>query len=223
MVNQPRLIKRYPNRKLYDSRDRRFVKLEDIASLIRQEEEIQVKDNVTGADITVSVLEQIIFQQESRRWRGAPEYSSALQDSIRMGGGIMTSFLRKTVLSALGTFILTKESMEKLMEELTKRGEISREDAPGLLKEILRRLEQNSRKIESEIKQRVEKTIRSLFPELATLEDISLRVEALSAELEALKKAKSASRVSQKKKGASRKRHASARTHKNKKDEKKES
>lgn len=219
MENQPRIIKRYPNRKLYDSRDKRFVKLGDIATLIRQEEEIQVVDNVTGRDITVSVLEQIIFQQESRRWRGAPEYARALQDSIRMGGGIMTTFLRKTVLSALGTFILTKESVAKLMEELSKRGEISREDAPGLLKEILKRLEQNSRKIESEIKQRVEKTIRSLFPELARLEDLNLRIEALAAEVEALKKAQRASRVSPKKKAALRKRPGSAGAHKNEKKE----
>ena len=136
------------------------MKLEDIANLIRQAEEIQVVENVTGVDITVSVLEQIIFQQESRLWRGIPEYARDLQDSIRMGGGIMANFLRKTVLSGLGTLLLTKESVEKLLEELTRKGEISSEDAPHLLKEMLSRVEQNSRKIESEIKQRVEKTVR---------------------------------------------------------------
>jgi len=197
------------------------MKMEDIAALIRQAEEIQVVDNATGADITVGVLEQIIFLQESRRWRGIPEYAMALQDSIRMGGGIMTNFLRKTVLSGLGALLVTKEGVEKLLEELTRRGEISGEEAPRLLEEMMSRVEQNSRKIESEIRQRVEKTVRSLFPEISMLDNLNARVEALAAEVEALRKAVSAPQAGPKRRAAPRKKPVSGGTGKTRERKKK--
>ncbi len=210
------IIKRYPNRKLYDSRSKRFVKLGDIAYRVRQGEEIQVVDNVSGEDITVSILEQIIFQQESRNWRAIPEYARALHDSIRIGGGVMTSFLRKTILSGLGAFLVTKESVEKLVDELTRRGELSREEAPGFLKDMLNRAEQNSRKIEEEIRKRVDKTVHSLFPHLHRLDEINARLETLAAEVEALKKARITADEAQKDK-VSRKKSVSARTKKTQK------
>ncbi|MBN2549976.1 MAG: polyhydroxyalkanoate synthesis regulator DNA-binding domain-containing protein [Anaerolineales bacterium] len=61
------MIKRYPNRKLYSTETKQYIKLEEIAALIRQGEEIQVTDHVSGADITALTLTQIILEQEKKK------------------------------------------------------------------------------------------------------------------------------------------------------------
>ncbi len=63
------LIKRYPNRKLYDTEARAYVSLEQIAEMIRRGGEVQVMDHATGADLTVVILSQIIAEQ-ARDGRG---------------------------------------------------------------------------------------------------------------------------------------------------------
>ena len=61
-----RTIRRYSNRKLYDTVDSHYVTLEQIAALIRQGEEIQVITHDTSADITASTMAQIIFEEEKK-------------------------------------------------------------------------------------------------------------------------------------------------------------
>jgi polyhydroxyalkanoate synthesis repressor PhaR len=61
-----RTIKRYSNRKLYDTRDSRYVTLEQIARMIREGDEIRVVENATGQDLTAATMAQIIFEEEKR-------------------------------------------------------------------------------------------------------------------------------------------------------------
>lgn len=61
-----RSIKRYPNRKLYDTHDSRYVTLDQIAKMIRAGDEIRVVDNVSQQDLTTATLAQIIFEEEKR-------------------------------------------------------------------------------------------------------------------------------------------------------------
>lgn len=56
------LIKRYANRKLYDSESRRYVTLNEVSSMIRQGVEVQVIDHATHEDITSLILTQIILE-----------------------------------------------------------------------------------------------------------------------------------------------------------------
>ena len=60
-------IKRYPNRKFYDTEEKRYITLDDISSRIREGREVQVIDQGTGEEITSVVLTQIIFEQEKKR------------------------------------------------------------------------------------------------------------------------------------------------------------
>ncbi len=59
-----RLIKRYPNRKLYDTHTKQYITLKEIAELIKQDHEISIMDNSTGEDITAVTLAQIILGYE---------------------------------------------------------------------------------------------------------------------------------------------------------------
>lgn len=63
----PRLVKRYSNRKLYDTGDSRYVTLEEIARWIRAGEEAQIVDNESGEDLTAVTLAQIILESERKK------------------------------------------------------------------------------------------------------------------------------------------------------------
>jgi polyhydroxyalkanoate synthesis repressor PhaR len=61
------LIKRYPNRKLYDTERKKYIKLNDIVSFIQQGNDLQVVENETGEDITSLVLTQILLEERKFR------------------------------------------------------------------------------------------------------------------------------------------------------------
>ena len=63
----PILIKRYQNRKLYNTQTKRYITLEEIEDLIKKEEDVIVIDNNSGKDITAITLSQIIFEFEKNR------------------------------------------------------------------------------------------------------------------------------------------------------------
>jgi polyhydroxyalkanoate synthesis repressor PhaR len=80
-MSEPRIIKRYTNRKLYDTRDSRYVTLSQIASMVRAGEEMKVIDNATKEDLTSLTLAQIIYEQEKQQAEVLP--LSALRELVR--------------------------------------------------------------------------------------------------------------------------------------------
>lgn len=107
-----RVIKRYTNRKLYDSSRSSYVTLEDLAEMIRRGEDVRVMDNRTGEDLTSVTLAQIIFeQQKTRRW-AMP--LPTLRAIIETPGEL---FQR---LSALGHVSEVKEELEALRGRLER-------------------------------------------------------------------------------------------------------
>ena len=79
-----RVIKRYHNRKLYDTASSTYVTLEDIAELIKRGDEVQKIDNRSKADITGQTLAQIIFEEEKKKRSFLP--LETLRSLIRTGG-----------------------------------------------------------------------------------------------------------------------------------------
>ncbi len=64
--SKTRLIRKYPNRRLYDTRDSRYVTLADIRLLVLDGEEVSVVERSSGADITPAILLQVIAEQEQQ-------------------------------------------------------------------------------------------------------------------------------------------------------------
>lgn len=89
----PKVIKRYQNRKLYDTQQSCYVTLDDIAKMIRLHEEVTIIDNKTKRDITASTLAQIIFEAEKKAAEYAPLF--VLRDIIQHANGSMSSYLAK--------------------------------------------------------------------------------------------------------------------------------
>ena len=88
-----KIIKRYQNRKLYDTQQSCYVTLDDISKMIRASEEVMVIDNKTKNDITAATLTQIIFEAEKKAAQYAPLYT--LREIIQNGNGSISNYLAK--------------------------------------------------------------------------------------------------------------------------------
>lgn len=98
-MSQVRIIKKYPNRRLYDTGISSYITLEDVRQLIVDREEFRVRDAKTGNDLTRSVLMQIIAEHEEH---GQPIFTTELLTQvIRFRGdslqGIMGDFLERSL------------------------------------------------------------------------------------------------------------------------------
>jgi len=94
-----RLIKKYPNRRLYDTQTSSYITLSDVKQLVLDNEEFTVVDAKSDEDLTRSILLQIILEEEAN---GTPMFSSgALSQIIRYYGhamqGMMGSYLEKNI------------------------------------------------------------------------------------------------------------------------------
>lgn len=114
-TNEPTIIKKYANRRLYNTGTSTYVTLEDLAVMVKGEEDFIVYDAKTGDDITRSVLTQIIFEQEGKGQNLLPV--TFLRQLIRFYGdsmqGLVPSFLEYSMTS------LTQEQ-EKLRSQMSE-------------------------------------------------------------------------------------------------------
>ncbi|MBG6145710.1 polyhydroxyalkanoate synthesis repressor PhaR [Labrenzia sp. EL_13] len=114
-TNEPTIIKKYANRRLYNTGTSTYVTLEDLAVMVKGEEDFVVFDAKSGDDITRSVLTQIIFEQEGKGQNLLPV--TFLRQLIRFYGdsmqGLVPSFLEYSMTS------LTKEQ-EKLRSQMSE-------------------------------------------------------------------------------------------------------
>ena len=95
----PRVLKKYPNRRLYDTRSSSYITLADVKRMVLAGEEFEVRDAKSGEDLTRSILLQIILEEESG---GVPMFSTqVLSQLIRFYGhamqGMMGTYLEKNL------------------------------------------------------------------------------------------------------------------------------
>ena len=113
-----KVIKRYANRKLYDTKRSCYVTLEDISHMIRGGEEVQVLDNKSGEDLTQVTLAQIIFETEKR---GSFMSLSLLRGLIQGGGGALGDLAREGVHRAQVKAQDVRQQAQKLRTDLEVR------------------------------------------------------------------------------------------------------
>ena len=92
-MEKAKIIKRYQNRKLYDTDASCYVTLDEIAEMIQQGEEVTVVDNRNQKDITAATLTQIIFEKQKKSDNPVP--IATLRHIIQQGDGSFSSFLAK--------------------------------------------------------------------------------------------------------------------------------
>lgn len=141
-VREPHLIKKYANRKLYDTRTSRYVTLDGIAELLRDGHDIRVVDRGTGQDITQVILSQIVLTEEKRGPRGLVDAGA---DALQERGQALLDYVRRTLVP------------EDLVTEVERR----RGNVEGMIEEAiertLRRLRMPSRHDIDTINARIDK------------------------------------------------------------------
>ena len=123
------IVKRYPNRKLYNTDAKRYVTLDQLAELIHAGEEVQILDHHTGEDLTAVTLTQIIFEQEKKQGGYLPR--SVLTGLIQSGGQTLAN-LRKSLASPLDLFHHVDLEIERRINSLVEQGKISAEEGEQL-------------------------------------------------------------------------------------------
>lgn len=178
-----RLIKRYPNRKFYDTEDKQYISLKDIASLVRTGEEIQVIDNKSGEDITTLTLSQILREQE-RRDSFLPQ--SLLTSLIRTSSGGLKQ-LRKSFQASLKGLQVLEDEVQETIDALVDRGEISLAEAQELREELLTRAHRNQATLEQRISKEIEASlVRLRVPTRSDLEALHSQLEQMESKIDSL-------------------------------------
>jgi polyhydroxyalkanoate synthesis repressor PhaR len=129
-----RVIKRYSNRKLYDTQSKQYITLVEIADLVRQGTQLQVIDNVTDEDLTALTLSQIILEQEKKQKGFLPR--SVLNALVESGGKSVSS-LRQRLASPLELLKQVDDEIEQRIQNLIQRGEIAEEHGRKLCDQLL--------------------------------------------------------------------------------------
>ncbi|MCA9919271.1 MAG: hypothetical protein KC445_15030 [Anaerolineales bacterium] len=177
------VIKRYPNRKLYDTEAKRYITLDGIAELIREGAEVQVVDHTTDEDLTAVTLTQIIFEQEKRNSGFLPK--SVLTGLVRAGGDTLNT-LRRNLNSPLELLKHVDEEIEKRLQALVERGEMAKEEAINLSEKLLAAGQEKSKEIMPG-QQRLERllSVRGV-PSREEVEELTSQIETLSAKIDSL-------------------------------------
>ncbi len=123
------IVKRYPNRKLYNTDAKSYVTLDQLAELIRAGEEVQILDHQSGEDLTAVTLTQIIFEQEKKQGGYLPR--SVLTGLIQSGGQTL-AILRRSLASPLDLFYHVDLEVERRINSLIEQGKISAEEGEQL-------------------------------------------------------------------------------------------
>ncbi len=171
MTDETRLIKKYPNRRLYDTATSAYITLADVKKLVLEHIGFKVVDAKSNEDLTRSILLQIILEEESA---GAPIFSSDfLSQIIRFYGnamqGMMGVFLEKNIHTFLDVQTkLREQSVGKLGESLNAEawGQFLQMQGPaiqGLMSSYLERSAQTFVDMQQEW-QRQTKNLFSTFP-----------------------------------------------------------
>ena len=115
-MSEVRVITKYPNRRLYDTVESRYIALSDVRRLVLEQQPFMVRDRKSGADITRSVLLQVIAEQEEV---ASPMMSEEfLAQLIRSYGGTMQGFVGQYLEQSLRLFLQQQQQMNQRMRSM---------------------------------------------------------------------------------------------------------
>jgi polyhydroxyalkanoate synthesis repressor PhaR len=172
---ETRIVKRYANRKLYDTQRSRYVTLEQIAEMIRSGEDVKIVDNNSKEDLTAITLTQIIFEEEKKQ-SFLP--LSALRNIIQSGANNITQVASQAGERVRGIF--KRDGSEN--GESTGGEEAAAGGHP--IREFLERSQQTFDEWQKKVDERIRSTMESLSP----LSGLEKEVRTLAQRLADLEK-----------------------------------
>jgi len=128
-------IKKYANRKLYDTTDKKYISRAHLSELIKQGKDIIIIDNETGEDLTASIVSKLIATTRGKA--GGTVSSGVLIQLFRKGGNALTDYAKKYVSFWQRSFTMAEDEIDDMVKKLVKSKEISTSEGARLKKEIL--------------------------------------------------------------------------------------
>lgn len=181
------LIKRYANRKLYDTEAKRYITLDGIAELIRQQQDVKVIDHESGKDLTALTQAQIIFEQERKIKGGIPH---AVFTSLIQAGNDTLSQLRHAFIPPADWQREVDAEIERRVEQLIKAGKISDDDGFHILDVLLSPLDEKAQTGAVSHAGVSDLLKGSTVPSRADIAALTQQLEALSLDLDNLARRK---------------------------------
>jgi polyhydroxyalkanoate synthesis repressor PhaR len=176
------VVKRYPNRKLYDTEAKKYITLQGIAELTRQGKEVTVIDNATGEDISAVTLSQVLFEQEKRKSGFLPH---PLLTGLLQSSEDRIHAWQRSLSAYINLLHPYDDEIRRRVEALIARGEMAEAEGRQLLEKLLSLGSSfpNTETAEAQIQRALEKR---RVPSRADLEDILTQLDELSARLDDL-------------------------------------
>ena len=166
-----KIIKRYSNRKLYDTERSCYVTLEEIAQMVRDEEELQIIDNRSGEDLTTVTLAQIVLEEEKRSRKMLP--INALKMIIQSPAELVARISRPV--SDL------RDDAQRQLDRLRKKTDVAEE-----LKNPLREFVENLQRTMEDAQATLDERLRTTFDTLTHVPELYLTLDRMQERLQAL-------------------------------------
>ncbi|HZS36807.1 MAG TPA: polyhydroxyalkanoate synthesis regulator DNA-binding domain-containing protein [Polyangia bacterium] len=173
---ETRVVKRYANRKLYDTQRSRYVTLDQIAEMIRSGEDVKIVDNNSKEDLTAITLAQIIFEEEKK---ASFLPLSALRNIIQTSGQSIQMFATQAGEKVRAVFRRDKEEGGGDGGETPVEGGEGQAQPAGTVREFLERSQQTF----DEWQKRVDERIRHAVEAVSPLAGLEKEIRALAQRL----------------------------------------
>ena len=128
-------IKKYANRKLYDTTDKKYISRVRLSELIRQGTDVIIIDNETGEDLTASIVSSLIATTKGKA--GGTVSSGVLIQLFRKGGNVLTDYAKKYVTFWQRSFTMAEDEIDEMVKGLVKNKELSQSEGSRLKSEIV--------------------------------------------------------------------------------------
>ena len=171
-----RIIKRYSNRKLYDTKDSRYVTLLQIAEMVRGGEEVQIIDNNSKEDLTETTLAQIIYEEQKTHSRSVP--LQTLKELIHARTEKVLADLRE---GPIGRLIPGSKPAPALDVEEQEVADVNAKDSKPTL------VDQAKGKLE-EVQHNLDERIKAILASFRPLQQLQQEVKRLNERIEELEK-----------------------------------
>lgn len=183
-----RVIKRYKNRRLYDTQLRRTVTLGHISDLLKADAPFVVQDNRTAQDVTLAIITQLISKQLQSR-RNYPIIPVLGKTLLRKGGENIMNIFKKSLLAGMGVFALSKDRLHQIMDELVKTGQLTEQDKEKLLREWVGKVKAGSLELKGQLETAIRDTVDKVKKaNAAEIRKLNSRLDRLAKRLEGLEK-----------------------------------
>ena len=178
-------IKKYSNRKLYDTTDKRFISMDEIAELIKAGEEVSIHNHRTGQDLTASIVSQLLGRKSGNFDSEVP--SKVLFQLLRKGSKGLVGSTRKYFGFWQNALTMAEDELDMFVNLFVKDSDISKDEGRRFKKEIIRHNEELKNWIDDQIDERVSKILqKNNFATKRQLSNLKTREQEFADKIESV-------------------------------------